>query len=89
MHWLISLIVGLLCIVILIWKVSACTSLLGKIQETVIICSKLCYCMGKITLSRENKGYVLVIPWFMRMYDVIMHERERVHYRTYMRTTMV
>ena len=33
--------------------------------------------------------YVLVIPWFVRMYDAIMHERERVHYRTYMRRTMV
>ena len=32
---------------------------------------------------------VLVIPWFVRMYDAIMHERERVHYRTYMRRTMV
>ena len=32
---------------------------------------------------------VLVIPWFVRMYDAIMHERERVHYRTYMHRTMV
>ena len=32
---------------------------------------------------------VLVIPWFVRMYDAIMHEHERVHYRTYMRRTMV
>ena len=33
--------------------------------------------------------YVLVIPWFVRMYDAMMHERERVHYRMYMRRTMV
>ena len=29
--------------------------------------------------------YPLVIPWFVCMYDVIMRERERVHYRTGMR----
>ena len=34
-------------------------------------------------------GYVLVIPWFVHMYDVIMHKCERVHYRTYMCRTMV
>ena len=32
---------------------------------------------------------VLIIPWFVRMYDAIMQERERVHYRTYMRRTIV
>ena len=33
--------------------------------------------------------YVLVIPQMVRMYDAIIHKRERVHYRTYMRRTMV
>ena len=33
--------------------------------------------------------YVLVISWFVRMYDAIMHERRRMHYRTYIRRTMV
>ena len=42
-----------------------------------------------ITLCLNWFRYVLVIPWFVRMYDAIMHERERVHYRTYMRRTMV
>ena len=36
-----------------------------------------------------NMWQVLVIPWFIRMYDAIMHERELVHCRTYMRRTMV
>ena len=51
--------------------------------------------VSQIQLITQMSGYikwlcyVLVIPWFVRMYDAIMHERERVHYRTYMRRTMV
>ena len=48
----------------------------------------ICRC---VSLRLAHIPYVLVIPWFVRMYmyDVIVHERERVHYRTYMRITVV
>ena len=37
----------------------------------------------------KNYHQVLVIPWFMHMYNVIMHEHEQVHYHTYIHRTMV
>ena len=36
-----------------------------------------------------HKIYVLVIPWFVRMYNAIMHSLTLVHFRMYMQRTMV
>ena len=59
-------------------------NLLGNLKP-VIFCKN----RQKTDIFYSRTVYVLVIPWFVRMYDAIMHERERVHYRTYMRRTMV
>ena len=52
--------------------------------------SYLVYCCSSIYFSFDMICcYSCTMSWLMCMYDAIMHKRERVHYRTYTRRTMV